>query len=158
MLVGNFSARIVCAADYCRRNKRGVFLEHYQFRQLWRVHISGIRRPVRFLFPCLLPLDLVHEVKVGLVECMHSHIAILTTTGICIALGMDCNGVQGTEVPSYSPYFILEDLVIEPSLEFSLSSRCCGHIHGCLTTTENNEVFLWCDCCRVERGISNVCF
>lgn len=51
---------------------------------------------------------------------------------------------------------ILEDLVVEPRLEFTLASGSGGDIHGGLTTTEDDEVLLAGDASAVEGGIGGV--
>lgn len=51
---------------------------------------------------------------------------------------------------------ILEDLVVEPRLEFTLASGSGGDIHGGLTTAEDDEVLLAGDASAVEGGIGGV--
>lgn len=70
-----------------------------------------------------LSLNLVCEVKVALVKLVHPNVTILSSTGISFSLGVGCNGVQWTEVTTDTTNLLFEDLVIEASLELSLT---CG--------------------------------
>lgn len=56
-------------------------------------------------------------------------------------------GVERTKVASDTANLILENLVIEPRLEFTLSLRCCSDISSFLSTSEDDKVLL-----RGERG------
>lgn len=51
---------------------------------------------------------------------------------------------------------LLEDLVVETRLELSLSRRGGGDIHGGLTTSKDDKVFLGCDGGAVEGGVRDV--
>ena len=51
---------------------------------------------------------------------------------------------------------VLEDLVIETSLEFTLASGSCRDIHGGLTTTEDHIILLGSDSGAVQRCVGNV--
>lgn len=83
-------------------------------------------------------------------------ITILTTRAVHGAERADCNVVERTEVTSDAANLLLEDFVVEASLELSLTGRGGCDIHGCLTTTENDVVLDRGDCSRVERGIGDV--
>jgi len=63
---------------------------------------------------------------------------------------------QGTEVTTDTANLVLEDLVVESSLEFTLASGGRGDVHGGLTTTENDEVLLPGHAGAVEGGITGV--
>ena len=51
---------------------------------------------------------------------------------------------------------LLKDLVVETRLELSLAGRCGGDVHGGLSSSEDNEILLWCDGGRVKWGIGDV--
>jgi hypothetical protein len=104
----------------------------------------------------MLPFDLIHKVKIGLVEMMHTNVTIFSTTAVACALGVHSDIVQRPEVTPHTANLLLEDFVIKPCLELSLS--CAGRcdVHGSLTTTENNVVLDGRDCGAVERGIGGV--
>lgn len=51
---------------------------------------------------------------------------------------MEDSRVDGTEVALDTTDFLLEDLVPEPRLEFTLSERCCRYAHGILSTAEED--------------------
>lgn len=119
---------------------------------------SSIAVPLVFLPLQLLTLHLVHEIKVRLVEVMHTHITVFSTRGISRALGVNADGVERPEVTTHTTDFILEDLVVETGFEFTLASGGGGDIHGSLTTTENHVVFLGGDDGAVEGGVGNVGF
>jgi hypothetical protein len=82
--------------------------------------VCSLFRPLE-LPPCLFSLHLVHEVKVRLVKCVHPHITVLSSTGICCALWVDSYGVQRSKMTSYPANLVFEDLVVKPSFELSLS-------------------------------------
>lgn len=63
---------------------------------------------------------------------------------------------QRTEVTTHTTDLLLKDLVVESRLEFTLSRRSGGDIHGGLTTTEDDKVFLGCDSSTVQRGVCRV--
>lgn len=104
-----------------------------------------------------LPLDLVVEVEVALVEVVNSHVAVLSAACVALAGGVGGDGVEGTEVASHTADLVLEDLVVESGLELSLAGRGSGDVHGGLTTTEDDKVLLGGDCGAVEGSIGNVC-
>lgn len=103
-----------------------------------------------------LPLDLVHKVKVTLVEVMDTDVTVLTTAGVALAGRVSGDRVEGTEVTAHTTNFALEDLVVETRLEFTLTRGGGGDIHGGLTTTENDEVLLASDGSAVKRGVGGV--
>jgi hypothetical protein len=53
---------------------------------------------------------------------MYTDIPILTSTGVTLSLWVDCDGVERTKVTSDTTDFLLENLVVESSLEFTLTS------------------------------------
>lgn len=108
-------------------------------------------------FPGCFSFNFIHEVKVALVKVVHSDIAIFTTTGVSDTLRMDSNGVERTKVTSYSANLIFEDFVVKSGLKFALTSRGGCHIHGSLTTSQDDKVFAWCDSSRVEWSIGDEC-
>lgn len=85
------------------------------------------------------PLNLVVEVEVALVEVVNSHVSVLSAAGVALACGIGSDSVQRTEVTSHTTNLVLEDLVIETSLELTLTGRSSGNIHSGLTTTEDDE-------------------
>lgn len=109
-------------------------------------------------FPVRLPFNLVHEIKVALVKIVHPDISILTTTRIGNALRMDGNGIQGPEMTAHPPNLVLEDLVVEPRLKLALACTRSRDVHGCLSTAQNDEIFLRGYGCGVEGCISGVGF
>jgi len=108
------------------------------------------------LLPQLLPLHLVHEVEVRLVEVVDTDVTVLTTGGIGGTGGVHIDGVEGTEVAADTADLVFEDLVVETSLEFTLASRGGCDIHGGLTTTQNHVVLLWGDSGGVEGSVGGV--
>lgn len=108
--------------------------------------------------PQLLSLDLVHEIKVGLVKVVHTNVTVLTTGGICCAVGVDVNRVEGTEVASDTANLVLEHLVVETGLEFTLPGGGGCDIHGGLATTQDHVVLFGSDGGAVQGSIGNVCF
>jgi hypothetical protein len=104
------------------------------------------------------PLNLVHEVKVGLVEVVHAHITVLSSTAVSGALGMYGNVVEGTEVTTDTANLLHEDLVVEARFEFSLASRSGGDVHGSLSSTKDNVVFYGSDGGAVEGCIGDIGF
>lgn len=104
-----------------------------------------------------LPLDLVVEVEVALVEVVNSNVAVLSAACVALARGVGGDGVEGTEVTSHTADLVLEDLVVETGLELTLSGRGSGDVHGGLTTTEDDEVLLGGDSSAVQGSIGDVC-
>jgi hypothetical protein len=103
-----------------------------------------------------LALHLVQKVEVALVEMMDADITVLSAAGVALAGRVGGDGVEGTEVTADTTNFVLEDLVVEAGLELSLASRSSSDVHGGLTATENNEIFLGGDGGAVEGGITDV--
>lgn len=108
------------------------------------------------LLPQLLPLDLVHEIEVGLVKVVDTDVTVLTTGGVCGTGGVHVDGVEGTEVTTDTANLVFEDLVVEAGLELTLTGRGGCDIHGGLTTTQDNVVLLSGNGSRVEGGIGDV--
>jgi hypothetical protein len=102
------------------------------------------------------PLDLVVEVEVALVEVVNSHVSVLSAAGIALACRVGGNSVEGTEVTSDTADLVLENLVVETSLELTLTGRGSGDIHSGLTTTKDDEVLLGGDGGTVERCVGYV--
>lgn len=119
--------------------------------QIAPTHAASLHLPLQ-----LLALNLVQEIKVGLVKVVHTDVTVLTTRGVCCTLGVDTDGVEGTEVTTDTADFVLEDLVVETSLEFTLASGGGGDIHGRLTTSQDHVFLLGCDGGAVEGGVGNV--
>ena len=121
-----------------------------------------------------LSLDLVCEIEVSLVKLVNSNVTILTSRGISLSLWVDRNSVlnkyqyccitglgsrasyQRTKVTTNTANLLLKDLVIKSSFEFTLSRRGSSDVHSGLTTSQDDEVFFWCNRCTVERGIGNI--
>ena len=57
---------------------------------------------------------------------------------------------------THTANLLLEDLVVETSLELTLAGRGPGDVHSGLTTTKNNKVLLGGDGSTVQGGISDV--
>lgn len=87
---------------------------------------------------------------------MNTDVTVLSAAGVALACGIGGDGVEGTEVASDTADLVLEDLVVETGLEFTLSGGSSGDIHGGLTTTENNVVLLGSDGGAVDGGIGRV--
>ncbi len=108
--------------------------------------------------PQLLPLNLIHKVKVRLIEMVNTNVTVLTTRSIGRAGGVDVDGVERTEVTLDTANLVLEDLVVETGLEFTLAGGGCSDIHSGLATSQNNVVLLSCDGGAVQWGIGDVGF
>lgn len=106
----------------------------------------------------MLPLDLVHEIKVRLVEVVDTDVTVLTTGGVGGTGGVSVDGVQGTEVATDTADLVLEDLVVETSFEFTLARGGRGDIHGSLTTSQDHVVLLGGDGGAVQGRVGNVGF
>lgn len=65
---------------------------------------------IRSLLPRLLPLNLVHEVEVWLVEVVDTNVSVLTTGGVCGACGVNIDSVKGTEVATNAAALIFKHL------------------------------------------------
>jgi hypothetical protein len=59
-------------------------------------------------------------------------------------------------VTSHTTNLVLEDLVIETSLELTLTGRSSGNIHSGLTTTEDDEFLLGGDSGTVEGCVGYI--
>lgn len=108
--------------------------------------------------PQLFPLNLVHKVKVRLIEMVNTNVTILTTRSVGRAGRVGVDGVERTEVTLDTANLVLKDLVVETSLEFTLAGGGCSNIHSGLATSQNNVVLLGCDCGAVQWGIGDVGF
>ena len=63
-----------------------------------------------------------------------------------------------TEMTTNSANLFLKYLVVEPSFELALTTRSGSDIHCCLSTSKDDEIFLWSDGGAVQRGISDISF
>lgn len=106
----------------------------------------------------LLPLDLVHEVEVRLIEVVDADVTVLSARGVRRAGRVHGDGVERTEVAADTADLVLEDLVVEAGLEFTLARGGRGDLHGGLTTAEDDVVLLGGDGGSVERGVGGVGF
>lgn len=103
-----------------------------------------------------LPLNLVQEIKVRLVEVVHTHVTVLTTRAVAGALGVDSHVVERTEMATHTTNLLFENLVVETGLKLALASRRGCNIHGSLTTTEDHVVLDRRDGRAVERCVGNI--
>lgn len=119
--------------------------------------MSSRRVSCRLLHPVdSFSLYLVQKVEVTLVEVVNTDVTVLSAACVALAVGVDGDGVEGTEMTSDTADLVLEDLVVETGFEFTLSGRSSGDIHGGLTTTKDNKVLLGGDGGAVEGGIGGV--
>ena len=109
------------------------------------------------LLPQLLPLHLVHKIKVRFVKMQHPNIAILSTRSVRRTAWVDMDVIQRAKVAPYTANLILKDLVVETGLKLALARRRCSDIHGRLATTQNHVVLLGGDGSRVERRVGHKC-
>jgi hypothetical protein len=77
-----------------------------------------------------LPLHLVQEVEVRLVEVVHAHISVLSSAAVAGTLWVYGDVVEGTEVTTHTTDFLRKNFVVKAGLEFSLPSRCSGNVHS----------------------------
>jgi len=59
---------------------------------------------------------------------------------------------------SHSANLLLENLVVETGFEFTLARRCGSDIHSCLSTSQDDIIFLWGDGGAVQGGVCRVSF
>lgn len=102
------------------------------------------------------PLNLVHEVEVWLVEVVHAHVTILSSTAVSGALWVHGDVVERTEMTTHTTNLLHEDLVVEAGFKLSLTGRSGGDVHGGLSSTEDNVVFDGCDSGAVEGCVGDV--
>ena len=69
---------------------------------------------------------------------------------------MERRTYQGTEMATDTADLLLEDLVVEPGLELTLSRGGGGDVHGGLAAAEDDVVLLGGDAGAVERGVGGV--
>lgn len=125
------SSRKLAMTHAIRTSRQQVSLEQcVRFGSLFYCY-----RLALFLSPCLFPLHLVHEIKVGLVESMHPHVPVFPSTCVCRALRVNCYGVKRSEMAPNSTNLVFEDLVVETGFEFALTCGGGCYIHGCLATS-----------------------
>jgi hypothetical protein len=104
------------------------------------------------------PLNLVHEVKVWLVEVVYAYVTVLSSTAVSGALGMYGDVVEGTEVTTDTANLLHEDLVVEARFELSLAGRGGSNVHGSLSSSKDNVVFDGGDGGAVKRRVGDVGF
>lgn len=104
-----------------------------------------------------LPLNLVVEVEVALVEVVDTDVTVLTSTSVGAASRVSGNGVEGTEVATDTANLVFEDLVVESSLESTLATGSGGDFHGGLTTSEDDKVLLGGNGGAVKGSVCRVC-
>lgn len=89
----------------------------------------------------MLLLDLVHEIKVSLVEMVNPDVTVFAPAGVASPRGVDGDGVQRTEMAFDASDLVLEDSVVKAGLEFALPGRCGRDIGGGLPAAEDHKVF-----------------
>ncbi|KND88935.1 hypothetical protein TOPH_06453 [Tolypocladium ophioglossoides CBS 100239] len=123
----------------------------------WRVAIVAasltLLHPVR-----AFPLDLVHKVVVTLVEVVNADVAVFSAACVALAGGVGGDGVEGTEVAADTADLVLEDLVVEAGLEFTLTGGGSGDVHSGLAAAEDDKVLLRGDASAVEGRVGWVVF
>lgn len=87
---------------------------------------------------------------------MDANISIFSSRRIAGACRVHSDRVQRTKMASHATNLVFKNLVVEPSLEFALPSRCCGNVHCGLTTAKNDEVLFRSYGGRDDRRISGV--
>lgn len=81
---------------------------------------------------------------------------ILSSTGKTLAIGMDGDGVDGTEMTTDTTALLQEDLVVETAFEFTLPCAGGGDIHGLLTTPKDDKILDGSNGGGIQGGISGV--
>lgn len=116
-----------------------------------------LKTPTPLLLRLLL-LNLIHEIKIALIEMMHADISILPAARIAAAAGIDGDGVEGPKVALDAADLVLEDAVVEAGFELALARGGGGHVHGGLAAAEDHEGFVGRDGGGVEGGVGDVGF
>merc|ERR1712038_79797 len=97
----------------------------------------------------LLYLVINFECVIVVIEMINSHIAVFSATRIAFTVGMKPQAVNRAKMSPYLRKFFLKNKMKKPSVKLSDFGRCCSNIHGFLSTTQNNMIFVW----RNSRGI-----
>ena len=87
---------------------------------------------------------------------VNTNVTVLTTGGVGGAGRVDSDSVEGTEVATDTANLVFEDLVVETSLEFTLTSGGSSDIHSSLTTTKNHVFLLRRNSSAVEGSVGNI--
>ena len=134
-----------------RVDRVGESVERERNRSGSRVGAGRLLHPVR-----AFPLDLVHEVKVPLVEVVNADVAVFSAACVALAGGVGGDGVERAEVATDTADLVLENLVVESGLELALAGGGRGDVHGGLATTEDDEILLGRDGGAVEGRVGGV--
>lgn len=97
-----------------RVDRVGESVERERNRSGSRVGAGRLLHPVR-----AFPLDLVHEVKVPLVEVVNADVAVFSAACVALAGGVGGDGVERAEVATDTADLVLENLVVESGLELA---------------------------------------
>lgn len=111
-----------------------------------------------FLLFQLLSLDFVHKIKIGLVKMVDTDVTVFSARGISCTSWVDMDVIERSEVAPDTTDLVLEDLVVETSLEFTLAGGSCCDIHRSLTTSQDHIVLLGSEGSRVNGGVGDISF
>lgn len=78
------------------------------------------------------------EVEIGRIELVQSDVTIFTTASVSLAIWVEGQRVDGTEMALDSTEFFFEHQVEETCVEFTYTSGRRRYVHGVLTTSEHH--------------------
>ena len=96
--------------------------------------------------PCVLSISFLSSFRLVLdpetvvrgVEGLQSDVAVLAAGRVVVAVGGECEGVDGAEVTLDAAELLLEDEVVETRVELADLGRGGCDLHGILATTQNH--------------------
>lgn len=91
------------------------------------------------------------QVEVARVEGLHAHEAVLAAAGEALAIGMECQTVDGSEVSFESRELLFVDEMEEAGVEFAGAGRGGRHVHRLLSAAEHDVLKDRTDGRRVHR-------
>lgn len=92
-----------------------------------------------FQFPWLLIVEF--KVKIRRIELVQTNVTIFTTTGVSLAVGVEGQRVDRTEMALDAAKFFFKYQMEETSIEFTDTRRSRCHVHGVLTTSQHHLAF-----------------
>jgi hypothetical protein len=81
-----------------------------------------------------------NQIEVAWVEVLNAHETVFTATRVALAVGMECQAVDGTEVTFESREFLLVDEMEEARIELAGACGGRGDVHGFLSTAQHDVV------------------
>ena len=104
--------------------------------QIYVIKKAIVHTPITFYLQTYLMFKF--KFKIGLVEIVQPNVTVFSSGCISHSVRVKLDRVDGAEMALNPAEFLFENHVEKAGVELANSGRCRGHVHGLLTSTEDD--------------------